>query len=248
MNNITYLLFLILPISVSAQHVNGRVYNEKSTAKNIGVFNLTTRQYTYTNEDGDFTIKAAVNDTLLFSSEFYKPQQLIVQNKHYNMTNVIELKTQVNTLGTVSLNHTTKFNANRYQANLGEQIANDIKNRPYLYSPPPNPQGDLTLLVDLIRSLFKSKKEKETPPKPMTYKNFYALFNTNGFFSEDLLINDLNIERKHIPLFFDYCDAKQLNNDLLLPENKMILLDSLIKFSRTFKTHIAEVDSTLIKN
>ena len=248
MNNFTWILLFIFSFSISAQNIKGKIYNEKSTAKNIGVFNLTTKNYTYTNEEGDFTIEASTKDTLLFSSAFYKPQQLIVEDKHFKITNVIELKTQVNTLGTVNLSNTPKFNPNKYQANLAMQIANDIKNRPYLYSPPPNPQGDLTLLIDFFKDLFKSKKMKDTPPVPITYKNFYALFNTNAIFTENLLVNDLNIERKNIPLFFDYCDTKKLNDNLLKPENKMILLDSLIKFSREFKTHIAETDRILIKD
>ncbi|GAA4291348.1 hypothetical protein [Aestuariibaculum suncheonense] len=245
MNNYTWLLLFVFSASISAQTITGKVYNEKSTAKNIGVFNLTTRDYTYTNEEGDFSIEASVSDTLLFSSAFYKPQNLIVQDKHFKTTNIIELKTQVNTLGTVNLSNTPKFSTNKYQANLATQIQNDIKNRPYLYQPPPNPQGDLTLLIDLVKDLFKSKKVKENPVKPMTYKSFYSLFNTNNFFSENLLKNDLNIDPKHIPLFFDYCDTKTLNEDLLKEHNQMILLDSLIKFSKEFNSRIAETDTIL---
>lgn len=248
MKNFTLLLLFIISQSISSQTITGKVYNEKSTAQNIGVFNLTTKGYTYTNDDGDFTINASIKDTLLFSSAFYKPQQLIVEDKHFKTINVIELKTQINTLGTVNLSNQPKFDINKYQADLGMQIANDIKNRPYLYQPPPNSQGDLTLLADLIFKLFKTKKTKEAPPVPITYKNFYALFNTNNTFTEKLLINDLNIEQKNIPLFFDYCVTKKLNDDLLKPENKMILLDSLIKFSREFNTRIAEVDPVFIKH
>ncbi|MGJ5641597.1 hypothetical protein [Formosa sp. S-31] len=243
MTKLKLLLLYLFPITLTAQSITGKVYDYKSKVKNIGVFNLNSYDYTYTNEDGDFTIKASVNDTILFSSEFYKPQTLIVQDQHFNTINVIEVDILVNTLSTVNLSNTAKFDSKKYQTNLTTQIQNDIKNRPYLYSSTPNAKGDLTLLIRPIIDLFRSKKTKEAPIKSITYKNLNTLFNSSTFFNKTLLTNSLNIKTNHIPLFFDYCDTKHLNEDLLKEQNQIILLDSLMKFSKEFNTRIAEYDS-----
>ncbi|MBD0833164.1 hypothetical protein [Aestuariibaculum sediminum] len=232
------MILLLFPACLTGQTLKGIVYDYKSVAKNIGVFNVTSKDYTYTSENGEFSIWASINDTLLFSSEFYEHQKLVVKENHFKDTNVIELKININKLNAVNITNSPKaktFNAKVYSSNLGEQLLNDMKNRPYLYSPPPNPRGDLTLLPDLIRSLFKIKKrEKVKPPEPIDYKGYYALFNKNNLFTETLLRENLDIKTKDIPLFFDFCGSKQLNAKLLSKENHMILLDSLVKFSRVF--------------
>lgn len=245
MLKLNVLLLCFLPVSLIAQTtITGKVYDYKSTAKNIGVFNLTSYNYTYTNQDGDFSIEAAVNDTILFSSEFYKPQRLVVKDKHFNTTNVIELDILVNALGTVKLSNTSKFNTDKYKENLDTQLQNDIKNRPHLYAHQ-NTRGDLKLLIKAIIDVFKSKKSKETPIQAINYKQLYTLFNSNAFFNKKLLTNDLNIEDKYIPLFFDYCDTKQLKDDLLKERNRIILLDSLVKFSKEFTTLIKDTEPHL---
>jgi len=66
------LYILILPYTLHSQNVNGIVYGSKAALENIKVTNTTKKTLTYTDKDGRFSINASVNDSLVFTSLFYK--------------------------------------------------------------------------------------------------------------------------------------------------------------------------------
>lgn len=233
----TLLFFLLLPYFLFSQVVSGKIYDKDDTVKGAKITNKSKQTFTYSTTKGDFSIKASVNDTIIISSFFHIKQKLIVSNKHFNNAIVIELKKDVNNLSEVLLtqkNKTKKFNPKVYTLDLGLQIKNDIKNNPHLYKPMPSGNIDFVELSKLIGKLFKSKKTKAPLITATTYEQFDSLFSNDKFFNNKLLENNLNISKKHKGLFFDYCDAKKLNSNLLKKKNNFILLDSLVLFSQDF--------------
>lgn len=241
MKNFTLVFLFIFPFAVVSQTVSGKVYDSKSSVKNLSVFNLNQKSYTHTSNNGDFSIEASVNDTLLFSSLFYEPKTLIVKNNHLNTTIVIEVKTKVNRLNEINIvNNSKKFNEEKYTVNLGNQLKNDMKNNPHLYKPAPSTNMDFIAIGKMIFSLFKKSKPEAELIQPINYKTFDSLFSEHSFFSKHLLENDFKIAPQHHPLFFDYCDAQQLDSKLLKPQNEIILLDSLTKYSISFNKLIKE--------
>ncbi|MEW4925632.1 carboxypeptidase-like regulatory domain-containing protein [Algibacter sp. 2305UL17-15] len=232
-----HLFFLLLPFSMFAQNIKGKVYDNESTVKGIKVFNVSKKTKTYTDQDGSFTIAAAINDTLLFQSLFHHEKSVALKPNHFHDVAVFELKKMVNKLGDVLVidEKSKEFNAVEYTEKTGLQLANDMKNNPHLYTNPPKYGLDFIQVASLIGKLFKKKdKPKIQPIEFITYKTLDSLFKKDKLFNLKLLNQDLKIPEEYAHLFLDYCDSKNLNKRLTSEENKVILLDSLFKFSREF--------------
>lgn len=85
MKNIIFLFVLLLSFSVTAQEnteISGTVLNaaDDSEMENVHVVNLNKVKGTTTNEKGEFTLEAEVNDTLYFSYIGFKSIQVRVTN------------------------------------------------------------------------------------------------------------------------------------------------------------------------
>ncbi|XCF07342.1 carboxypeptidase-like regulatory domain-containing protein [Tamlana crocina] len=242
--SILFLLF-ILPLIAISQNVTGKIYDAETTVKGAKIYNKNINETTNSNESGDFSIKASVNDSLVFSSLFHEEKLVVVTQNHFNHIVVFELKKIVNNLDEVLLSERIKekaFQSGQYSADLGLQIANDIKNNPHLYSPQSG-NLDFIEIAGLIKNLlFKGKKNKAPKSKPINYKSLDSLFSNSDFFTENLLVNDLKVPKQYRFLFFYYCDNKQIDNTLLLETNSVILLDTLIKCSSEFAKIISEYE------
>ncbi len=237
------LLLFLIPFSMVSQELVGKIYDEESTVKGATIYNISKAIIRHTNDKGDFKIEASVNDTIIFYSLFHKQQTLKLNKAHFSNTLVIELKKAVNDLDEVMITNNPKekvFIAKQYKDNFGLQIENDMKERPYLYKPPPSGNLDFVKIASLIGKLFKSKKTKPTPIITMTYKELDSLFSNNSFFTNKLLTNELKIPKEYKSLFFDYCDAKGINQNLLLKDNQFLLLDKLVNYSQEFLVILSE--------
>ncbi len=251
MSKIKILLFLILPTTVISQNITGKIYDEESTVKGAKVFNISKNTSTYTDDKGNFKIQASVNDTLVFSSLFHKEKKVKLTENHLKETNVFELKKIVNTLDEVLLSENREvviFDDEVYAKILGLQMENDMKNNPYKYKPPPSGNLDFIKIAGLIGKLFKNKKKKDTPVIAIPYKAFDSLFKNDNFFNKELLTNQLQIKEAYKPLFFDYCDTKQIDKQLLKKENRVILLDSLFNCSKEFLEIVKKSKKDSLRN
>lgn len=214
------ILFQLIYFNTLSQNISGKIYDEKSTAKGIKVYNKNKNNWVYSYEDGTFNIKATVNDTLIFSSIFYHEKQLKILPQHFDTVTVIELAKIVNNLEEVLLTDTGKekpFNEARYSVKLSNQIKNDIKNNPHLYGLMPSGGIDLVHLVYLISGFFKKKNKKETATYT-DYKDLDLLFSKKNIFTKKLIVNDFKIPHEFTTLFFDYCASKNIDKIYYYPK------------------------------
>ena len=233
-----FLLF-ISSISLSAQTVKGIIYNATSTIEDIKIVNLTSKETVLSNNKGEFTIDAKINDTLEISAIFYIKQQLVVKSIHEKERSVIQLKKAKNTLDEVfikSLEQEKVADIKKLNVTIRNQILEDIKNNPHLYGKTPNGNIDFIKIIGLIGKLFKSKVE---PFKPIIYEDIVNLFSAkHKLFNDDLLFNTLNIKKDRKFLFFEWIDTKGLNSKLLAPSKQLELLDYTIKIGNEFNAII----------
>lgn len=237
MSKFKILLFFIFPTSVISQNITGKIYDSKTTIKGATIYNTTKNQINHTNDNGYFEIEANINDTIIFYSLFHYQKTLIINETHYTEAIVIELKKKINELDEVLLDNTKlkPFDEKKQNMVIKNQIKNDIKKHPYYYNASNGNIGNaLNELTKLIGKLFKTKKPKTLPIINITHKEFDTLFSSNTFFNSKLLINDLQIPENYIPLFFDYCEGQDIDNKLLLEENRFLLLDKLYSCSKAF--------------
>tara|TARA_R110002074_G_scaffold402240_1_gene605395 strand:+ start:3536 stop:4225 length:690 start_codon:yes stop_codon:yes gene_type:complete len=226
---------------VNSQNIEGIVYDNLSTAKGLTVTNTTQKVKTYTDDKGYFTISANINDTLMFGSLFHQTKTLLIESHHFGDNIVVEVKKTVNNLDEVLIYtepEAKEFNEKEYTTTFKNQIKEDMKRRPYLYGPPPRSNIDIAAIGKLIGKLFKRKKNIKPLFTPLSYKSIDSLFNTDRFFNDTLLTEELKIPKEYKYLFFEYCDVKQINKNFLKENSKFLLLDAFMKYSIEFSEFI----------
>ena len=236
-------IFILLPFSIFSQSITGKVYDKETTVKGIDVFNLSKKTRTYTDDYGNFSIEATIDDTLSFHSIFHNKKIIKLTESHFNDIMVIELSKTINRLNEILIQNNLKpevFNPAKEQVALKEQITNDSKSNPHLYGTSSKYGFDVVRVIGLIGTLFKKKKEKNSNVIPVSHKALDSLFSNNTFFNDELLTNNLTIPKDYKRLFFEYCETKNLDKELLKNENEIILLDSLMTYSKAFLKMIEE--------
>lgn len=231
------ILFAMLSSYAIAQSVKGIIYEDNTTAKGILIDNTTQNIRTYSDNEGFFTINAKINDTLVFGSLFHEINRIALKPEHFNETIVVELKKVINELNEVHISNepvVKEFEAKTYTTEFNNQIKEDIKRRPYLYAPPSSGNIDFIAIAKLIGKLFKRKKSKKKTIQPLTYDDLKSLFESDSFFNLDLLHNELQIPKDYKYLFYEYCDVKEFDKNLLKKENNFLLLDAFMSSSKEF--------------
>ena len=97
---------------------------------------------------------------------------------------------------------------------------------------------DIIKIIGLIGKLFKKKKTDIIVYA--THTDFKNLFEKDSFFNKALLTKDLKIEDDYKYLFFEFCDAKQINIELLNKKHQVELLERLFKISEEFLTFVSQ--------
>jgi hypothetical protein len=242
-------LLLLITTSASAQTLKGKIYDSKTTLSNIQVSNLSKNTVVYSDDDGNFSIQAKITDTIVFNSLFYDEQMLFVNKEHLNQITVIELESTTNTLNEVSLTSIKQKDGATLTAEtqqlLGSQFKSDRELNPHLYGPPPNPNMDLVAIAKLIGKLFKKKKKYVT--EFATHDDFDQLFQNTSFFNKKMLNENLKITDDLSYLFFEYCEANNIDKALFSSDNQMQLLEELLQLSASFNL-IVETSKTSNKN
>ncbi|WP_162623277.1 carboxypeptidase-like regulatory domain-containing protein [Confluentibacter sediminis] len=243
-------LIFLVPLAINSQNINGIVYDTESALKDIKVFNISKQITTYSDDVGNFSIKASANDTLIFSSLFYEQKKEVITKDDFEDKVVIELKKIMNNLDEVVVTDRSKnkvFNQEAYTTDLKTQIANDIKKNPHLYSPAPSGNLDFIKIASLIVKLFIKEKVKVDVIEPINYNQLDSLFSKDNFLNDKFLVNELKIPLEYKPLFFEYFEAKNINDSFLKEEKRILLLDELFKSSKAFKTFLSDYERGKIK-
>ncbi len=220
------------------QTLKGKVYDSKSTVKNIKVLNKTQNRLTVTDDEGSFSIEAKVNDTIAFNSVFYHPKEVILTQAHFDELNIFEIKKIINALEEVEIKVEPEqpvFEAETYNKELHNLIKEDIKRNPGLYQPAGATYGvDFIYLIGQVAKLFKRKKSKTPEYKLLTYTQVDSLFSNSSFFNKRLVTENFKIPETNTKLFYDFCAAKGISSELLKDEKKMELLEQLVINSQLF--------------
>ncbi|WP_204345400.1 hypothetical protein [Psychroserpens algicola] len=235
-----FFLFIIIPFLSGAQSVKGFVYDAEATIKGAKLLNTTQKSVTFTNDKGYFEIEAKVNDTLTISSYFHTTQTLIIAENHFNEDLVIELKKITNTLDEVEITKVNEkvFDSIVLSVKTNNQIANDIKNRPHLYSPQASGNMDFIAIGKLIGKLFK--KEKAEAIDYIKTEDLVTLFKDHKLFNKSFLVSELKIPKDLQHLFFELCSAKNIDKKIITENRDMELLDLLIVSNEEFQKLLLE--------
>jgi hypothetical protein len=213
------------------------VYDDEAIVSGAKVINRTKNTLTYTNENGNFSMDASVNDSIVLKSLFHHEKIMVLSKTDFDDILVIELKKSVNDLDEVLIKKEADvkpFDVVEANRTLKNQIQKDVINRPNLYVGDTAFTGNISYTLGLIIGLFKSKKPKEQASTSATFSDFKRLFETDTYFNMKFLKTELNSPEDYVYLFMEYCESQYIDLKLLLTENRFMLLDSLLKYSNEF--------------
>lgn len=231
------LFFLLFSIHTFSQNIQGKIYDDEATVSGVKVINQTKNILTYSDEYGNFKIEASLKDSIVFRSLFHHQKQMVLSAFDFEDILVIELKKAVNDLDEVLIKKepdVKPFDPVETNTTMKNQILEDIRKNPHLYSKSTNGNMDFKAIAKLIGKLFKSKKPIVPSESNVPYDELVSFFEKDAYFNVKLLKNELHITEDYKYLFLQYCDANGINSKLLLVENRFLLLDSLLKYSEAF--------------
>jgi len=219
--------------------ISGRIYSLEKELKDIKIINLNKNTFSYSNANGLFTIGAEPNDSIKFTSLFYQQKVIVVQKKHFKSAIEVVLIDKIFELEEVVVAKeyaVPDFDKEEYTVDFQKQIDTDRKKSPFKYGVLPNDGGNISNLIRLVVWVFKDKKKNkdEETEKTIIFDELTHLFKNDSFFSEEVLINDLKIPKDQKEIFFMYCEAQNINSELLEPDHKFELFDQLMNCSKGF--------------
>lgn len=189
---------------------------------------------TSSDNNGYFTIWAKVNDELYIISKEHIDRKIVVTQKDFDNTLIIQLSEKPIELKEVKIEAKPLGGYKVSQADidmikLEKQITRPVNQSVYT--------GEIVNGMDFIRigkgiiNLFKKKEEYSKPKQPkMAFKEYVESNFDSTFFSKTLAIKPDDIFR-----FMEFCDADPIAKTIADDKNKLTVMDYLIAKSKAFK-------------
>jgi hypothetical protein len=250
-----FAFFILSSAAIFAQDsINGKIYGDKAIAKYIKVSNTIKNTTTFSDKNGNFSLKASVGDSILFSSSFYEEKNILINSTHFSEIFVVQLKDKVNQLDQVVVKNDLsqrEFNAKSYNKELNVLINNDIENKPWEYKP----KSDFSQGVDLIGGFLYLKNrlfpKKDTKDQVKDNKNnislgiisYYDVIRLNSndeFFDDTFFIKELKIPKNFKRIFFSYFNDQKISAELLAHEKRLLLIEKFYEVSDKFLNTISQ--------
>jgi len=245
------LLFIILltGVSFAQDSIHGKIYGDREIAKYIKVSNIIRNTTTFSDEKGNFNLKASIGDSIIFSSSFYEKKKIVIDKTHFTEILIIQLKDKINQLEEVILNQgflEKDFNNETQTKELTVLIKNDVVKNPWEYEvPPPSRQGiNLKGFLYLKKLLFpeKDKKgEKNITYEPISYEDLKKLNRDDTFFNDMFFTKDLKIPGDLKYIFFEYFDDQKISSELLSGEKRLLLIQKFFEVSNAFLSIVNQI-------
>ena len=232
-------LLIFISVSANAQKISGYVYQSDGILPNFKVENVSKGFFVETNQDGKFSISAALGDSIRFSSIAYNTYSFVVEQKNFEETIVVELKT--NSLEEVKLTGGKIFKTPVAQLDdqLFKGIQNDIARNPMSYRPG---NGNLLEIPRYFaRLLFPKKKKEQVNTKatyPLRFEQFEAIFKNDELFNVEFLTNELKIPQEYHTMFFNFLETKEYTSALLEENHTLDFIEKLQESAREYREEV----------
>jgi hypothetical protein len=235
-----FLLFTILSYSQGERkRIHGKILFDKTVLSDVHILNRNTNRGTITNDKGTFEIAVMIGDSLQFTHVNLKSKQLIITKEIFTKRNLeIELNENTYALDGFTLEKPRSIFYVDPQMVRPTIVNAKTLNLPYAnttvkkeYSIVKFRSGAAVSVDNLINSLNGNNKRRKELQK-ISYEDS-VLSNIRTYFTDDFFITDLQIKKKHINPFLNYCVKKNIIAYFKRNEN-ILLTKVLIDQSRTF--------------
>jgi len=224
--------------TLTRKTLHGQVVNDSIKVENGIVFNINAKTGVVINPQGQFSVLAKVNDTLVFSSLGFKTKKIIVTDKEIAFPYLrVKLEAFVAELMAVVV-----YAKKGGQPNLGDPQAiidtkyiDDEKSSPRNITMPPNQTIDNGMdFVRIYKDVFKKLKKKYPEKTDFVSETSFTKVATESV-SYTFFTNTLKLREDEVGLFLIYCENDPKSRKLLKPEDVFELIDFLVTKNEEFK-------------
>jgi len=218
-----------LSFSQTEKFIKGTVSSEGFLLQNVDVINKTSKQATKTNENGEFTIAAKVNDSLLFYAKVYHlqrlkvtPEQAISNNLKIVMVKKAEELDEV-VITTMPINGSGGWYSAAAANEIAVQKSYDAANNRTVYDGTIDNGMNFVELGKKILRLFK--KDKESTKEGLPGIEFATVAKKTC--DQKFFIKTLKLKPEEIELFLQFCDIDPKSKKLKENANVLSMMDFL---------------------
>lgn len=241
MNRFLIAYFVFFVGVVFGQHpdsvaLKGRVNAYVSNLEGIYVINLKTEQTVFTNETGDFVVKASVGDTLVFSGLQFKRKEIVLCAEDFDKELIeVHLVVRINELNEVVVRSYRGINAVALGIIPSDHRVYTPAERKYATASSVrlNPKG-LDPIINLISGRSAMLKKEIVVEKKESY---IALL--EKMFDKEHFINTLHLPLDYIKGFEYYVVDNQKFTKILDTNNKTTIEFLLGELAEKYKEIIA---------
>lgn len=248
--------FLVVSQETRRENIVGRIIVEGSSLEGITVFNTSSGKGTLTDDTGKFMLNVALNDILEIRALIYqnidvKVNEAILESKKMSVyliekMNVLdevvvpkkELSGNLVTDAQQIKTFNPKLDAFYFEINNDDLYSMGDDPQSQIAHIDKNTQGKTLvnglnvvnivdqLLIPLLRSEVKNKKEAGVPEVSAAYVKHYL--------GSDFLVENFNIPEHRVEEFIEYVEDDNFDFDLLNYGHELELLELLSRKSHTF--------------
>lgn len=222
-----------------SQTIKGKVVFNNFTIPKIEVINVNSKTLTVSDANGNFSITAKMNDTLVFIAKNYELKKITINPLIINDKNlIIELVLKVEELKEIIITKIPSIKLSsdsKYEQEKLDQYA--LEKAAYAPKVIGVNMGTIENGIDFIRiggmigKLFK--KEKESVKKEKKIVPFKDLAKTSC--KQNYFLETLKLKPDEIELFLEFCDADSKSKTTAESNNILITMDFLLEKSIAFK-------------
>jgi len=243
-----YYILLLFPIVSFGQTILKGNISNSGDKEGIHVYNNTYQSYTVTDEEGNFEIPVAVNDTIVFSGIQYELKTVLITKKHVDSAFLsVKLITKINELDEVYIGYQLTGNlgvdAKNIKTIVPMEIAltdsfrglgkyNGVLTADGQSAIQTNDDGAGGNILGLV-GMFIPKKDKVVFPNiiPLKYtRDFLVTYFGGDFFSGHLKIPKADEER-----FIQFTELDSIIVVSLRKRNKFELLHRILELRTRFE-------------
>ncbi|RWW92304.1 hypothetical protein [Flavobacterium cerinum] len=237
MNKFFLFLFTLSPIIVLCQErqlLKGKAISDRITAQNLIVKNKTANITTVTDNEGNFTIEAGVNDVLEFSSEIFKTLEHVLNSRDFKeelfVVRVVPSSIMLDEVVLTGLTGNLAIDSKNTKVMLLNHLFDPAEINKNVV--PSNPSGNINFMsilgmaANAIRPKPKSIEDIYKNVSSVEHRSFSKIVQEN--FPESFFTETVGIPKAKLGLFLNFCNA-EAKRYLLDPKNKEELIAYLKK-------------------
>ncbi len=261
LNHIGITMAFLSIISVQGQEFNttieGQVFSKDGDVAATHVSNITRNRGTITDINGFFSIKAQLNDTLVFSAVQFKRKELVItleilRNKKLDLI-LEETLTELNEVVVMPYNLSGKLDSDMNTLKIGQIITASTENLP---------NANLQRISQARRQLYTARTwdfqigfgfKVDTDPILNYFSGRTKMLNeriaresdiklikeVRKYYADSLYIKDLKIPKKKIDDFVFFCEIDSSFTPLIATNDKLKIWEFLKKRSLVYRENNA---------